>query len=368
MGTVDDRFANALRAHLARRYPTMRLVAIEPLAPDTGATKDATAKAAGYGKPVRLRLAGDDGATLDLVWRTVTPNEFGHDRRADRAASTLLAYDDFARIPQHIAAVEVGAIDRAANLQPLAPDAELYLLTTYAPGAIYADDLRRIARERVATELDGARATALARYLAELHAPPATPQPHAYRRAIRDLVGHGEGIFGIVDGYPADVPGAPPPRLHAIERRCAEWRWLLRAQDRRLARTHGDFHPFNVVFGDGTQFTLLDASRGTLGDPADDLTAMSINYVLFALQQRGSWRHGLGVLWHQFWRAYEHARPDPALRAVAPPFFAWRALVVCNPRFYPDLAADAREALLGLATRALDAQRLEPSWADELFP
>jgi len=366
MATIDERFANELRAHLARRYPTMRLASIEPLAPDTGATKDSTAKSSGYGMPVRLHLVGDDGEALDLVWRTATPNEFGHDRRADRAANTLLAYDDFARIPQHIRALEVGAIDRDGHLQPLAPDAELYLMTTYARGAIYADDLRRIARAGRVTELDVARTGALASYLADLHTP--VSSRHAYRRAIRDLVGHGEGIFGIIDGYPADVPAAPPDRLRAIERLCTEWRWLLRAQDHRLARTHGDFHPFNVVFDVGTRFALLDASRGTLGDPADDVTAMSINYVLFALGQRTSWRRGLGQLWHQFWRAYELERGDHTLRAVAPPFFAWRALVVCNPRFYPDLAPAARDALLGLATRALEARRLEPTWADELFP
>jgi hypothetical protein len=362
---IDHRFANRLRDHLARLYPDMRLVAIEPLAPDTGATKDSTAKAAGYGMPVRLRLAADDGRALQLVWRTATANEFGHDRRADRAGGMLLAYDDFARIPHHVAAVDVGTIDAEGTLRSLPAAGEVYLITTYARGAIYADDLRRVASDGAARDLDVARVDALARYLAALHVP--APSAHGYRRAIRDLIGHGEGIFGIVDGYPADTPAAPAERLRAIEQRCNEWRWHLRGHDSRLARTHGDFHPFNVVFDAGTSFTLLDASRGTAGDPADDITAMAVNYVLFALQRPASWRRGLGTLWHRFWRVYEEARPDPMLRAVAPPFFAWRALVVCNPRFYPDLAAPARDALLGFATRVLDARRLEPAWADELF-
>src|SRR5690606_15297866 len=124
-------------------------------------------------------------------------------------------------------------------------------------------------------------------------------------------------------------------RLRQIERRCTRWRWLLRDHERRLARTHGDFHPFNVVFETGTRFLLLDASRGTAGDPADDLTAMAVNFVLFALEQPASWRRGFRRLWHQFWNTYLVDRSDPDLLAVAPPFFAWRALVVCNPRFYP---------------------------------
>ena len=74
-----------------------------------------------------------------------------------------------------------------------------------------AEDLRRIAAGREVTALDIDRCDALARYLLELHKPIAD-HPAAYTRAIRDLIGHGEGIFGIVDGYGPDVPAAPPDR------------------------------------------------------------------------------------------------------------------------------------------------------------
>ncbi len=358
-----DEFAG-LRALLARRYPTLHVQRIEPLAPDTGATKDTAKKAEGYGRPVRVRLGGRGGATLDLVWRVATANPFGHDRRSDRAAATLLAHDDFAAIPQHIRAVDVGAVARDGQLVSLPSDCELYLLTEYVEGTIYADDLRRIARDGIATEQDVARVEALATYLAALHVP--LTRPNAYRRAIRDLVGDGEGIFGIIDGYPDGTPAAPPERLRAIEEQCASWRWRLRDRDDRLVRTHGDFHPFNIVF-DGDDFRLLDASRGTCGDAADDLTALAVNFVLFALEHPTSWERGLGVLWHRLWQTYCGARPDPELLAVAPPYFAWRALVVCNPRFYPDLDARARDAMLGLATRMLDTARLDLAWPAELM-
>lgn len=352
-----------LREHLARLYPDHRVVAIEPLAPDTGATSGATTKAAGYGLPVRIELASERGERRTLVWRVASANEFGHDRRADRAGAMILAYDDFARIPRHVEAVDLGAIRPSGELVSIRDATELYLLTTYAPGTIYADDLRRVAREGRATDLDLARVDALARYLAELHVP--IDDPPRYRRAIRDLVGSGEGIFGIVDGYPA-LAEARAERLQAIERRCAEWRWRTRGHERRLARTHGDFHPFNLVFDEGTRLTVLDASRGTCGDPADDLAALAVNYVLFAQDTRGAWL-GLGPLWHRVWNEYLAARRDEQLLSVLPPFFAWRVLVVCNPRFYPGLSATARDRLLALAERVLDAHRLEPAWADELF-
>jgi len=364
VASLDDPMTLALRERLRVLFPTMRLEAVEALAPDSGATADATLKAEGYGKPVRLRLAGDSGQHVELVWRVAGANEFGHDRRSDRAAGTLLAYDDFARIPQHIRAIEVGAVDRDGRLVPLPGDCELYLLTGYAPGTLYADDLRRIAAEHAVTDADIARVRSLAHYLAALHVP--STRPNGYRRAIRDLVGHGEGIFGIIDGYPPDVASASSERLHDIERRCVRWRWVLREHENRAVRVHGDFHPFNIVF-DGPRFTLLDASRGTVGEAADDLTALAVNFVLFALEQPESWARGLRLLWQALWREYLIARPDPQLLAVAPPFFAWRALVVCNPRFYPRMSSNARDALLGLATRALDEKRLDPTWADELF-
>jgi aminoglycoside phosphotransferase (APT) family kinase protein len=360
--------SDKLRVHLASLFPGRRVIMVEPLAADGGSTASttatSTAKAAGYGLPVRVKVADERGSTLDLVWRTASPNEFGHDRRADRAAEALLAFDDFAKIPDHVKAVDVGAVRADGELVSLRDAGEHYLLTTYAHGTIYADDLRRIAATGAAAS-DLARVDALAHYLARLHTP--IDDPIAYRRAVRDLIGHGEGIYGIVDGYPPDTPAAPLDRLHALEARCARWRRRLRDHEARLTRTHGDFHPFNVVFREGTEFTLLDASRGACGEPADDVTAMIVNYLMFALDAPGAWQRGLRRLWHRFWLSYLYARPDPHLFDVAPPWFAWRALVVGNPRFYPAMTAQARDTLLGFAEDMLEDEHLDPWCVDELF-
>ncbi len=356
--------APKLHEHVARLFPGAKLLAVKPLAPDAGATMSSTAKVAGYGEPAHL-VIDDGGRRRDLVWRVAAPNEFGHDRRSDRAAETLLAYDDFTEVPAHVAPLDVGAVRRDGQLVSLRDAGEYYLITTYARGTIYANDLRRLAAGEPLADQDLERLDTLAAYLADLHLPIANGH-HRYRRALRDLIGHGEGIFGIIDGYPDDVPGAPPSRLRAIEERCASWRWRLRDRGDRLARTHGDFHPFNIVF-ERLMPSLLDASRGACGDPADDLTALAINFVLFAIDARETWAGGLGVLWRRWWSRCAEHRPDPELLAVAPPFFAWRTLVVCNPRFYPKLSTAGREALLGLAEHVLDAGRLDPDAAEALF-
>src|SRR5690606_21485935 len=150
------------------------------------ATRDSTTKAAGYGRPVRIVLTrgGAGGEVRELVWRVATADEFGHGRRSDRAGDLLLAYDDFTRVPDHVAPLDVGMIHPDGGRNWVRDGVEPYLVTTYARGSIYAEDLRRVARARVAEELDVARAGALARYLARLHTP--EDDPAAYRRAIRD--------------------------------------------------------------------------------------------------------------------------------------------------------------------------------------
>jgi hypothetical protein len=359
-----------LRALVSTLFPGAIIERVAPLGADEEAGTD-TEKAIGYGEPLRVGIREPAGWRRELVFRTAAANEYGHDRRSDRAEAMLLAHDLFNLVPDHVRSLDVGAVASDGRLVSLKDSGEFWLLTEWAPGTIYAEDLRRVAHEREATPLDVARCEALARWLARLHAERLS-DPVGWRRAVRDLLGHGEGIFGVVDAYPPDVPGAPADRLRRIEERCLQWRWRLRERADRLARTHGDFHPFNVVFRpaegpEPARFALLDASRGGKGDPADDVVAMAVNYVFFAVDHRAAWARGLGVLWRRFWETYFAAGGERAVLESAPPFLAWRALVLASPRFYPHLSTDGRDALLRLAERALEGPRFDPTWAEVPF-
>jgi hypothetical protein len=362
--------SSGLEGLIGELFPGAVITSMEPLRPDAARDElddDDTLKGGGYGVPIRIGLRHRDGSQVSVVWHTATPGQFGHDRRSDRAQEMLLAFDTFERIPGLVRALDVGAVLPNGQLVSLRRSGEFYLLTSWAPGVPYAEDLRRIARDGQVTSEDISRCDALAGYLAALHVP-ANASPAIYTRSIRDLVGHGEGIFGVIDGYPPDVPSAPPDRLRAIERQCLEWRWRLRGRESRLCRIHGDFHPFNVLFSGVAAFTPLDASRGCAGDPADDVTCMALNYVFFALDHPPSWKSGLGSLWRRFWRIYFGRRSDDELLDVAPPFIAWRALVMSCPRFYPDVEPHVRDALLGLAERALSAERFDLDSVEGMFP
>ncbi|MFO0561229.1 MAG: phosphotransferase [Polyangiales bacterium] len=327
-----------------------------------------SAKELGYGRPIRVRLAMPDGALRSVVFHTATANDFGHDRRSDRAQGMLLAFDTFDAVPQHAKALDVGAIAHDGSLVSVAHTREFYLLTEWADGTLYADDLRRVAADGTCSERDLLRVDRLAEYLADLHSLPGS-HPQAYTRAIRDTVGHGECIMGLIDSYDSldhNVPGAPPALLQSIERKCLDWRWKLKRRTERLRRTHGDFHPFNIVWTEGDQLVALDASRGSEGDPADDVACIAINYLFFAMEHRERFSTGLGLLWSRFWSRYLALAGDSVLDAVAL-FFAWRALVIASPLWYPHLTENDRGRIFAFVSKCLDSDRFDPAWGQQIM-
>ncbi len=343
--------------------PGAQILRVVPFRPDT-ATDDESTKAQGYGAPLRID-ARHGGRDLSLVLHTVTANDFGHDRRADRAAEVLLAADTFGSIPRHVNVLDVGAY-RGKGFVSLAGTGEFYLLTTHAPGSVYAEDLRRIASRGSAEPGDLERHRALVAYLAGLHEPVRGGSPAAYTRSVRDTFGSGEGVLGIVDGYPDETPAAPRARLERIEERCLAAHFRLERQHGRLRRIHGDFHPFNVLFGEEPEPFVLDTSRGSLGDPADDVACMAINFAFFALGHPGAWRGAFRTLWHGFWNEYVERTNDGGLFEAAPLFLAWRGLVLASPAWYPELESANRERLLGFVERVLEGA-FTPAVAEEFF-
>jgi len=346
-----------LAQHLGGR---VEVVDLQVLADRAAATqKDRQhLKAYGYGQPVRVRYRVD-GSERQVVLRMIAPSPFGHERRADRAADLLLSYDTFNDLPQHVRALDVGVQHADGRLTSLGDGGEFFLFTEYVAGALYAEDLGRLRDTGSLTDRDLRRAASLARYLAAIHARK-RDDPALYRRAVRDLVGAGEGIFGLIDSYPKDFPLADAARLERIEQACVRWRWRLNACPERLAQIHGDFHPFNVLFDGDVDFWLLDRSRGGWGEPADDVTCMAINYLFFSLQRSGVLAPPFEQLWDVFWHTYLAATGDDALLARVAPFFAWRALVVASPTWY-NVADAVRAALLRFIEAVLDAARFDPA-------
>jgi Phosphotransferase enzyme family len=316
-------------------------------------------KGYGYGVPLRLdyELAGKPRRA---VLETVRPGPFGHEHMADRAQLLLWAHGAFNRLPRHVPSLDVGAVRAGGALESLGSAEELFMLAPFVDGREYADDLLRLRAGAAAAPQDFARADALCDYLVEIHRV-AGPDPGLYVRRVRDLLGHGECIFGVADSYP---DGPLVESVREIERRSLEWRWRLKARTHRLRQVHGDFHPWNILFRDGVDFSVLDRSRGEWGEAADDVCCLSLNYLFFSLQRAGRLEGDFERLFGGFWARYVERSGDAGILEVAAPFFAFRALVMANPLWYPALEAGVRRKVLDFALNVLDAPRFDPARAN----
>ena len=343
----------ALAAYLARVHgAAVGAVRITPLG--GGRQGD---KGYGYGVPLRIdyELAGEPRRA---VVESVRPGPFGHEHMADRAQALLWANRSFGLLPRHVRSLDVGAVRATGELVPLGTAEELFMLAEFVDGREYADDLLRLRGGGELQALDLERADALCDYLVAIHAVK-RDAPGLWLRRLRELVGHGECVFGVVDSYPA-----LDDTLREIERRCLEWRWKLRPLAGRLCQVHGDFHPWNILFREGPDFSVLDRSRGEWGEAADDVACLSLNYLFFSLQRSGRLEGAFETLWRSFWEGYLERSGDAGVLETVAPFFAFRALVMANPLWYPALAAEVRAKVLRFALNALAAARFEPARAN----
>jgi hypothetical protein len=348
---------SALEAYLRARFgPSITLVAYGPIGKET---TGASYKQYGYGAPIRLTFRAE-GRTRHVVLGTMSPGPFGHEHPADRAQAMLWDYDCYGRLPSHIAALDVGAFTDEGELMSVASAKEFFLLTQWSEGATYHKDLERLAGATRPTVLDRKRVETLAGYLAAIHRVKHS-DPQLYRRRLRELLGHGECIMGLTDSYPDRFAFITDELLQSIEVACNEWRWRLRGKHARLSQVHGDFHPWNVLFRKGTDFSVLDRSRGEWGEPADDVTSMSINYFFFSLCRHGRLKGPLEVLFRSFWDIYLSRSRDRGVLATAAPFFAFRGLVLASPLWYPKLTVTVRRKIFRFIENVLAADRFDPA-------
>ena len=344
----------ALQRYLQRLYGgTISGVAVAPLA--GGRQGD---KGYGYGIPLRVDFARH-GKPCRAVIESVRPGPFGHEHMADRAQLLLWAHKAFGSLPRHARSLDVGAVRGTGELEPLGDTEELFMMAEFVEGREYADDLIRLRAGEPVRPLDFERANALCDYLVDIHRLPG-PDPGLYTRRIRELVGHGECIFGVADSYPHPGP-VSRDTLQLIEERCVAWRWRLRERTHRLKQVHGDFHPWNILFREGADFSALDRSRGEWGEPADDLCCLTLNYLFFSLQRSGRLESAFERLFCGFWQRYLERSGDAEILEVAAPFFAFRGLVMANPVWYPNLDEAVRRKLLHFIDVVLETGRFDPS-------
>jgi hypothetical protein len=299
---------------------------------------------------------------VSYVVKGLFPEGLGHDYPSDRAAVFLLDLEEFGNLPKHVRAVDVLSEMQDGTIKSIGGGKEYYLLMEQAEGRDYFRDLSSLSGKESLDSEDIGKIVALNKYLADLHSVKKESKT-LYWRKLRDIIGHGECLMGVFDTYPEGTLGFEEMAL--IEKACIDWRARLKQRAYRLCRVHGDFHPGNIWFRDGTDFILLDRSRGPWGEPADDVTALAINYIFYSLVKhwrvKGACFEGLKL----FIEGYCGITGDREILEVVAPFFAFRAVVIANPVFYPDLEPVVRKRLLNFARNVLAAEKFEVDKVDD---
>ncbi|MCL4457237.1 MAG: phosphotransferase [Nitrospirae bacterium] len=290
------------------------------------------------------------------VIKGLFPEGLGHDYPSDRAQVFLLDLETYEGLPKHAKAVDVLSEMPDGSIKSIGGGKEYYLLMERVEGRDYFNDLREFSRKERLDNKDKEKIKAMTSYLAEIHSIKKDSRA-LYWRKLRDNIGHGECLMGVFDTYPDGVLSYE--QIAEIEKLCVDWRARLKPKTHRLAQIHGDFHPGNIWFKDNADFVLLDRSRGPFGEPADDITALTINYIFFSIMYHGEVKGAYLEGFNLFFDEYAVKTNDNELLEVVAPFFAFRGAVVANPVFYPELTIEARKKIFGFVKNVLSADKFE---------
>lgn len=286
----------------------------------------------------------------------------GHDYPSDRAAVFLLDLDEYNNLPCHVKAMDVLAEMDDHSLKSVGGGKEYYLLMEKADGDNYFNDLDGFAAKDRLAERDKKKIVAMASYLAHIHSVKKDAKT-LYFRKLRDTVGHGECLMGVFDTYPDGVLSYE--EMADVIKKSVDWIARLKPKFRRLSQIHGDFHPGNIWFrkagsdGECADFVLLDRSRGPWGEPADDVTALTINYIFFSIKYHGEVSRAFLEGLKLFFEEYLKRSRDKEISGVVAPFYAFRGAVVGNPVFYPDITPEQRGLIFKFVRNVLDSDMFE---------
>ncbi len=322
-----------------------------------GSVEDQGMKELGYGKPLLIKFKCGE-SRKEVVLSSMREDKYGHQFYWDRASVLLFQYETGKKIPRHVKPVAVGYISKRGEIYPVKEPYDFFILNEKVEGKEYFLHLERIQKGEFYDE-DIKLAKKFAVWLADLHKRK-KEDSDLYKRRIRDLIGHSECIWGIIDGYPYPYDFYPKDKFISLEKKLIDWRWKLNTNfTHRLSAVHGDFHPWNILVEDNGDFWLLDCSRGEWGEPADDVSTLSCNYLLFSLYPYGKLDGPFERLYMSFWEEYLSLTGDEEILEVIGPFYVFRALVIASPEWYPNHPERVRRALFNFIENVLEEEKFD---------
>lgn len=307
-----------------------------------------------------------DGKKYRKILKSLYAENMGKEYSADRAQSLILAHSSYSSMKNHIKSTDVIGLEKNGGIVSIGNAEEFFIIMEEARGEDYFNDLRRIGQRDKLEDADKNRVLILARYLADLHKQKFEKES-LYKRKIRDTIGGGESLMGVMDMYPKKLDWFPKKTQVQIVQKAVEFWMRDKYRSARLCHIHGDFHPGNIWFTGAEDFVILDRARGEFGEAADDITALTINFIFYALIYKGEFSGALKESMDIFIKEYFRLANDKEMEKIIAPYWVFRAAVLCNPCFYSDAffgsagkANKVRKKIIKFALRILNAKKF--SW------
>lgn len=300
-----------------------------------------------------------------VILKSLFTQGLGMDHFSDRARSLLLANDSYNCMDCHVKSNDVIALNKDNSLTSLGNSKEFFILMEEARGVDFFKDFKEIKKRRSLIEGDRSKIKILSDFLVKLHESK-NPSVHLYRRKIRDTLGSGGSLMGILDIYPDSEYNLFAKTWEVIVKKTIKFWNKSRNLSHRTTEIHGDFHPGNLWF-DNLKLTVLDRAGGRFGEAADDLAAFLINPLFFSVIQTGSFIGMFKEMFDLFWNNYFKQTKDREMRKIIAPYLVFRVAVVCNPLFYPDKfykdstnAKETRRRMINFAKNILNDDEFSP--------
>jgi hypothetical protein len=202
----------AIKAYVLKEFPGISGVEIRKLGSGVQ----------GSGFLVEMRT---EQGMESYVVKSLLPEGFGHDYPSDRAAVFLLDLDEYRNLPNHVKAIDVLAEMEDGTVKSIGGGKEYYLMMEKVDGRDYFHDLSGMAGKDRLNLTDVAKIKAMAAYLADIHAVKKDSKT-LYWRKLRDTVGHGECLMGVLDIYPDGT--VPYEDMADIIKRSVDWVYRLK--------------------------------------------------------------------------------------------------------------------------------------------